>query len=213
MKNFSPRRLAAATVLAAVVAAGPVRAATDIDSDCLPHIRRAEGFYRIPPGLLEAMALTESGQAGQPYPWTLNIAGRPVFAPNYEAAARQLRNNRGQPRRDVAIGCMQLHMRFHLAPFGNPEWALLPRYNVWYAARFLNSLHQTYGDWDQAVAHYNASDPLAQQRYLCQVARHLRATAPQMSPPACRTAPAEARRRRATMAARRIGRLIVISGR
>ena len=213
MKNLPLRLLAVAAALAPAIAGGPVRAATGNDNDCLPYIRQAEGFYRIPPGLLEAMALTESGQAGQPYPWTLNIAGRPVFAPTYEAAARQLRYHSGRPRRDVAIGCMQLHMRFHLAPFGDPEWALLPRYNVWYAARFLNSLHQTYGDWELAVAHYNASDPAAQRRYLCQVARHLRATAPQTSLTACRGGPPAASRRRDTMAARRIGRLIVIGNR
>ncbi|HIJ61464.1 MAG TPA: transglycosylase SLT domain-containing protein [Rhodospirillaceae bacterium] len=200
------------SVLAVTASAG-MAAASDGDTDCLTFIRQAEGYYRIPHGLLEAIALTESGQSGRPYPWSLNIAGQPVFAPSYEAAARRLRAADGSPRRDVAVGCMQIHMRFHLTQFGDPEWALLPRYNVWYAARYLDTLYRSFGNWETAVAHYNASDPPAQRRYLCQVASHLRVTAPESPLNACPAAPSATLRRRETMAARRIGSLIVIGER
>lgn len=217
MKNcFYPGRLLAfAVALATMSAAGGAAWAADIagGAECLPFIHQAEDYYHMPQGLLEAIALTESGQAGKPYPWSLNVAGRPVFAPSYQAATRWLRSPDGRPRRDVAIGCMQIHMRFHLTSFGNPEWALLPRYNVWYAAQYLQSLHNTYGDWETAVAHYNASDPVAQRQYLCRVAGHLPDSGPRRAIAGCSARPSAPAKRRAIMTARRVGRLIVIGER
>ncbi|MTJ81585.1 MAG: lytic transglycosylase domain-containing protein [Telmatospirillum sp.] len=203
---------------------------------CLPFIPAAERFYGLPPGLLLAIALTESGRNGSPYPWALNVGGQPVMAPSYQEAAALLRLPDGRPRRDVAVGCMQIHMTYHLESFNDPEWALHPKYNVWYAASFLDGLRRRYGNLSSAVAHYHASDPAAQRLYLCQVARHLAATAPGMVPqvmedcqrPASPRLPTgrtvaertaagriaagrgEGDRRVAIMAARRVGRIIVI---
>jgi hypothetical protein len=152
--------------------------ASQADYDCRSFIAPAERYYGLPPGLLGAMAMVESGYGGAPYPWALNIGGEAVMAPDYAAAARLLRDRDGRIRRDVAIGCLQIHMAYHLASFGAPEWALLPRYNVWYAALFLRRLGGQYGDWVSAIAHYHASDPVAEARYLCQVAGYLQRQAP-----------------------------------
>ena len=153
-------------------------AAAEPEYDCRSFIAPAERYYGLPSGLLGAMAMVESGYGGAPYPWALNIGGASVMAPDYAAAARLLRSSDGRIRRDVAIGCLQIHMGWHLASFGAPEWALLPRYNVWYAALYLRQLGGQYGDWVRAIAHYHASDPAAEARYLCQVALQLQKTAP-----------------------------------
>ncbi len=168
-------------ILLAIVAALPQQGqatAMDQAADCRPFIAQAERHFHLPPGLLGAIALTESGQGGAPYPWALNIDGEPLIAPDFAAAAALLRRPDGHPRRDVAIGCMQIHMQFHLQSFTDPEWALQPGHNVWYAAQFLDQLYRRYGDWLSATAHYHASAPAAQRRYLCQVGAHLRATGP-----------------------------------
>jgi hypothetical protein len=145
---------------------------------CLPFIPAAEQFYNLPRGLLLAIAMTESGWHGTPYPWALNIAGEAVIAPSYGVAAGLLRLGNGQPRHDVAVGCMQIHMQYHLDRFVDPEWALHPRYNVWYAADFLSRLRSRYGTIPSAVAHYHASNPDAQRTYLLKVAANLAAVAP-----------------------------------
>lgn len=215
-----------------VLGSGTPAGAASVDwaQGCLPFIPPAERYYGLPPGLLQAIALTESGQDGAPYPWALNIGGQPVIAPTYQAAAPLLRRLDGTPRRDVAIGCMQIHMQYHLDKFVDPEWALHPQYNVWYAASYLDELHRRYGDWSAAVAHYHGSDPAAQRQYLCQVAAHLDATAPAtggaLGLVPCRTrtpgqsrpigATADRRKlgntRQAIMAARRVGKIIVLRG-
>jgi hypothetical protein len=152
--------------------------ANEAEYDCRSFIAPAERYYGLPPGLLGAMAMVESGYRGAPHPWALNIAGQAVMAPDYPTAASLLREQDGRIRRDVAIGCLQIHMGYHLAQFGAPEWALLPRYNVWYAALFLRQLGERYGTWAAAIAHYHASDPAAERIYLCQVARQLQNRAP-----------------------------------
>lgn len=218
------------TLLATIAACAPIvaarAAAVDWAEGCLPFIPAAEHYYHLPPGLLQAIALTESGQDGAPYPWALNIAGQAVISPTYQAAARQLRYADGQPRRDVAIGCMQIHMQYHLNRFIEPEWALHPRYNVWYAALYLDALRRQYGDMVSAIAHYHGSDPAAQRDYLCRVSRHLAGTAPAtrdaLGLGSCErigihkradgtaTAPTSRQRAAALMAARRVGRIIVL---
>lgn len=152
--------------------------ATPAEDSCAAFLPQAERHYGIPTGLLAAIALTESGSDGQPYPWALNVAGQPRMADSYATAASLLRKRDGTPRQDLAVGCMQIHMRYHLASVGTPEWVLRPRNNVWYAASFLRQLHDQYGTWLQAVGHYNASDPAAQNIYVCQVARSLARVAP-----------------------------------
>lgn len=168
-----------ALLLALSATGRPASGATvNPQEDCRSFIAPAERYYGLPPGLLAAMAMVESGRGGIPYPWALNIAGQAVMAPDYQQAARLLRLRDGRVRRDVAIGCLQIHMSYHLDVFGAPEWALLPRYNVWYAALFLYRLAGQYGSWREAVAHYHASDPTAQNRYLCAVAGQLQHSSP-----------------------------------
>lgn len=177
---------AARVVMAAVLALIPAiparqpRAAPALVGEpaCTPYLAEAERHYQLPAGLLRAVAMTESGQSGQPYPWALNIAGQPVMAASFQDAAGLLRRADGRPRQDAAVGCMQIHLRYHLDAVETPEWVLQPRNNVWYAAGFLRQLHDQYGDWRVAVGHYNANDPAARRLYLCQVSRWLRQLSP-----------------------------------
>lgn len=191
--RFPPVRCA--LLFLAVCCPAGVQAAS---GECSAYIPAAERYFALPPGLLSAVATVESGQ----YPWTLNLAGQAVVAPDFASAAKLLRTADGIPRRDVAVGCLQIHMRYHLDRFPAPEWALVPGYNVWYGAAYLRGLKDRYGDWKTAVAHYNGSNPVAQKFYLSQVARRWPA-APLRQDPA-----AEAARQR-VMAERRNSPLIV----
>jgi len=221
------RRCARRIAISGIACLAPLFPAEAVDwaEGCLPFIPAAEQYYHLPKGLLQAIALTESGQDGSPYPWALNIAGQAVIAPTYQAAASLLRSADGQPRRDVAIGCMQIHMQYHLDRFVEPEWALHPRYNVWYAALYLDALRRQYGNILSAIAHYHGSDPAAQRGYLCRVANHLANTAPatretlgldlceriKIDDHKTASAASVQRQERTTlMAARRVGRIIVL---
>lgn len=167
------------------------------EESCAAFLPQAERHYAIPTGLLSAIAMTESGLDGRPHPWALNLAGQARMAESYAEAASLLRRHDGTPRQDLAVGCMQIYMRYHLDSIETPEWVLRPRNNVWYAAAFLRRLYDQYGSWRLAVGHYNASDPAAQNIYRCQVARSLARIAPETAaalsmPSACGTIPRRA---------------------
>ncbi len=140
---------------------------------CQQHIKEAEEYFSMPKGLLMAIALTESGRMQNPWPWALNINGE-AFYPASRAEARALmRDEDGRSISTMAVGCMQLYMKYHAAAFGGPEMALDPEANVWYAANFLSRLKQRHGSWTRAVAWYHGSNKRAQRVYICQVWRHM----------------------------------------
>lgn len=141
----------------------------DVDY-CTPYIQRAEIKYKIPRGLLQAIALVESGVNGRPWPWALNVGGDGIYPESYEKAVGYLRDKSGKTRRDVAVGCMQVYTAYHAHKFSAPEWLLHPEYNVAYAAQLLRKLYRTHGNWTSAVAYYHAStNKRAQYDYVCAV--------------------------------------------
>ncbi len=141
---------------------------------CTPYILRAETKYKIPRGLMLAVAMVESGKDGKPWPWALNVGGQGLYPATYEEAIRYLRLPNGDMRKDVAIGCMQIYAAYHGHKFSAVEWLLHPEYNVAYAAQFLRKLYVQHGNWTHAVAFYHAStNKRAQYDYVCTVFRTL----------------------------------------
>ncbi|MCW2242973.1 transglycosylase SLT domain-containing protein [Azospirillum canadense] len=136
---------------------------------CTRHFRNSEAMYGIPRGILHAMSVVESGRAGMPWPWALNVSGMPRFPATRSEALRLMHDEVGTLRADVAVGCMQIYTRWHAGSFAADEDILDPAINVTYAARFLRELYDRHGSWTEAVRRYHASDPAAQDTYLCQV--------------------------------------------
>jgi soluble lytic murein transglycosylase-like protein len=136
---------------------------------CARHFMNSEALYGIPPGILHAMGMVESGRAGMPWPWALNVSGQPHFPTTRSEALELMQDESGQLRSDVAVGCMQIHTRWHARSFLGKEDILDPALNVTYAAHFLRELRDRHGSWTEAVRRYHASDPAAQDAYLCLV--------------------------------------------
>lgn len=136
---------------------------------CIAEIQAAEKQYHIPRGLLYAVGMTESGKYGYPWPWTLNVNGRAIYANSYYDAAIYMFDQDGSEQTDMAVGCMQIHMRYHRKGFADLHDALQPKNNVQYAAKFLKDLKQKHGNWTHAVAHYHATQDAAQNMYVCRV--------------------------------------------
>lgn len=158
-----------AAILIALVR--PAAAQETVAASCLPHLAAAERYYRMPRGLLFAVALTESGWQGRPHPWTLNVEGQPVYL-NGAADMRTALSAAARKTDRVAVGCMQIYLKYH--PHPDPLVLSDPRYNVWYGARFLDELHARHGNWSRAVARYHAGpqNVLAQRIYVCKVLRN-----------------------------------------
>jgi hypothetical protein len=125
----------------------------------------AEQRFDLPPGLLRAIGLVESGrlepETGRmaAWPWTINAngAGRRFDSlPDALAATRALQR-RGVTSIDV--GCFQINLLQHPAAFASLEEAFDPPANATYAARFLLSLRTRTGSWESAIAAYHSATP------------------------------------------------------
>lgn len=138
---------------------------------CEAEILHAADRYGIPPGILYAVGLTETGNKGSLQPNALNIEGKAVFPRSRTQALADFDAARQQGKTLIDLGCMQINHRYHGAAFRSVADMLDPHRNVDYAARFLASLHAKHQTWSMAVARYHAgpdNDP-AQKVYVCRV--------------------------------------------
>jgi hypothetical protein len=175
-----PPRLVALLALAALLAAARPAHATGPAGDDWSACRRAiaaiEPGAGLPPGLLLAIALVESGrgQPGtgriEPWPWAYNAEGDGRHPPSRAAAREQVAALLARGTRSIDVGCMQVNLFHHPQAFASLDQAFEPETNVRYAARFLRSLHARTGDWQQAIANYHSGKELRGFAYQRRVA-------------------------------------------
>ena len=134
---------------------------------CGRYMPEAEHRFGIPNGILRAINMVESGG----WPWTLNVGGSAVYGQTKEQAMAHMGDGRGYMRQDVAVGCMQLYVRYHGQRFQDAAHMLDPRTNVMYAAYYLRNLYAQFGSWQDAVARYHSSQQSYQRVYLCSVVK------------------------------------------
>ncbi len=176
--SAAPQPATAATVAApapgpkpAVISAAPLPPAPS----CLPEIAKAERRYKIPDGLLVAIALTESGRRDEetgiftPWPWTINSHGQGAYFDTVDAAAAKTAEMLAQNNGLVDVGCMQVDLYHHPHAFQTLLAAFDPETNVDYAAQFLTELKAKNGSWFAAVAAYNAGIPELGAEYVARV--------------------------------------------
>jgi len=176
------RPLAAPALLAAALAAGPAAATTPVAAPaasdagaCLAAIAEVEPGSGLPPGLLGAIAIVESGRADPrtgavlPWPWAYNAAGEGHHAPTREAAVAAVVALRARGV-SVDVGCMQVNLHHHPDAFASVADAFDPRANVRYAALFLARLRAETGSIGAAVARYHSGDPARGAGYAARVA-------------------------------------------
>ena len=185
--NVSACRIAAVLACCAVLhaqareAGGPQRprpsAAAPLSpaEACLAAIEAAELVYHTPPGLLLAIARTESGRFDlksaqvQPWPWSMNVNGAGVQVASKAEAVTYTTDTLKQPNASIDMGCMQVNNIQHPAAFLSLDDAFDPRSNVMYAAKFLTQLYAQTGDWLQATGYYHSHTPALAIPYLTAV--------------------------------------------
>lgn len=133
-------------------------------ASCETYIRQQENFYNIPPHLLKAISLIESGRTLKPgqrvaWPWTINVNGKGYVYETKQQAINAVRKFQRQGKTSIDVGCMQINLKHHPTAFKHLEEAFDPQLNVAYAAQFLNNLKRQLGNWRTAVAHYHSSTP------------------------------------------------------
>ncbi|MDN3566760.1 transglycosylase SLT domain-containing protein [Paeniroseomonas aquatica] len=156
----------AALLLAAPAAAQP---AADPARDaawgaCRRAIAAAEPASGLPPGLLLAIALVETGRAEgrsgriEPWPWSWNAGGEGQAEPSREAAIARVEGFLASGRRSVDVGCMQVNLLHHPDAFASPAEGFNPAANIRYAIRFLKELRARTGNWAEAIAQYHSAE-------------------------------------------------------
>ncbi|TWB40560.1 transglycosylase SLT domain-containing protein [Nitrospirillum pindoramense] len=161
------------TAIAGLVIGLGLMSAAPAGAACLDHILQAEKEAGVPSGLLLAVALVESGQSISSEAYAVNVKGTAHFVSTPTAAAKYLRDPKGNLRQDVTAGCMQLSLSDHKAAFHPVEKIVDPKENVQYAARMLARLRATAGSWAAAVARYNGGSGKTAHAYACKVRSNL----------------------------------------
>lgn len=130
---------------------------------CKKYILKAEQNLGIPPGLLSAISLIESGKAAPghedlvAWPWVINVEGKPEYHKTKTEAVKALNKHLDAGILNIDVGCMQINYRHHGAEFKSPAYMMDPRRNVDYAAKFLRALRQQHNSWTKAVGHYHSA--------------------------------------------------------
>ena len=135
--------------------------------------------YGLPPTLLYAVALTESGQSShsdgqfRPWPWALNIDGEGHYFQSRLMAWQALQVVLTETKASVDIGLMQISWRYHQSALGSSWQALDPYHNLRVAAAILRDCFAEHTNWIQIAGCYHApNDPARADRYGQRVKAH-----------------------------------------
>lgn len=160
----------ALALLALAALARPAAAAAD-GALCEAAITAVEKSVALPPLLLRAIGLVESGRADPrtsrvtPWPWSINIAGQDRVFETKAAAIAAVQAAQAAGTQSIDVGCMQVNLMYHPAAFATLDAAFDPRANVVYAAGFLGLLYAQTGDWRRAAAAYHSQTPALSEPY------------------------------------------------
>ncbi len=139
-------------------------------ADTIPSgYRQVASQYQIPADVLYAVALTESGQTidkglFRPWPWTLNVAGKPQRFVSRNAACRELQHQLTQGIRSIDIGLMQINWRWNHTRLRSPCRALSPYTNLHHGAALLKAAYSVKQTWPAAVGYYHSPGQQSKQR-------------------------------------------------
>jgi hypothetical protein len=132
---------------------------------CESAISAAEYTARLPPRLLGAIAVVESGRMDgatnqvRPWPWTINAEGIGQFFATKAQAIAAVKALQARGIRSIDVGCLQVNLMFHPDAFPNLDTAFDPASNARYASRFLNTLFAASRDWPRAIGAYHSQTP------------------------------------------------------
>lgn len=145
-----------ATLMGGLLLAGPVWPST-----IPPAYVEAARTYQVPPEVVFAVALAESemlltSRRVLPWPWTLNVEGRPERYRNRREAHEAIQRHLAAGRTSIDIGLMQVNWHWHAQRLQDPWRALDPHHNLRVGAQILHELYQEDGDWTVVVGRYHA---------------------------------------------------------
>ena len=174
----------AALMLLILATARSAGASEGLDSPwtlCREEAVQVEQTHDLPPHLLSAIAMTESGRwhaqraESLAWPWTVMAEGEGRFLPSKDAAIETVRELQARGVRNIDVGCMQVNLYHHPEAFDSLETAFDPAANVTYAAQFLVELRREARSWTRAVGQYHSRQAIRGNAYRAKVFKAWRA--------------------------------------
>lgn len=145
--------------------ANPGPFSPQIGEMCRPALIAQEAAFGIPPQLLSAVSLAESGRwhpvekESFSWPWTVTSGKESWYLPTKVQAVQKVKQLRAGGVRNIDVGCMQINLMYHGDAFDSLEQAFDPQANVGYAAKFLRQLYDETRSWHRAVERYHSATP------------------------------------------------------
>ncbi|AUH34086.1 hypothetical protein [Paracoccus tegillarcae] len=153
-----------------VLAALPSAEALHAAETCEYAAMTAATEAGIPPEILGALTLTETGRrlgdAVRPWAWSVNAEGAGSWFDEPASALAFAEERVALGRPNVDIGCFQINYRWHGENFPSVAAMFDPMTNARYAARFVRDLYQETGDWRAAAGAFHSRTPENAQKYL-----------------------------------------------
>ncbi len=160
--------LAVGFVVAGLLSGAPARAVLPglpPEAMCGSEAARFERVYALPPQLLDAISIVETGRwnpakkATFAWPWTVTANGDGKFFPTKAEAIAEVKRLRAAGTKSIDVGCMQVNLMWHAEAFANLDEAFDPSANVDYAARFVKELYAATKHWPTAASYYHSQTP------------------------------------------------------
>ncbi len=178
-RDAAPLPVTSRTVSLLPIAARPITGhtasgqvlAADPATLCETAVTTAEFSGHLPPRLLHAISLIESGRidpktgAFRAWPWTINAEGEGQFFETEQDAVTAVRALQARGVKSIDVGCAQVNLMYHPDAFTSLDDAFDPRSNARYAAHFLNALYADARDWSKAIAAYHSETPALGDAY------------------------------------------------
>jgi len=134
-----------------------------------------EHKYHMPSNMLRAISVTESGRWSKfsnksvAWPWTINVNGKGYHFKSRSKAIAKVKEYMKKGKTSIDVGCMQINLKYHPDAFTNLNQAFEPRYNIAYAAKFLNDKYKRNSSWETSIRHYHNIHKVYSDKYITRV--------------------------------------------
>ncbi|WP_085797224.1 transglycosylase SLT domain-containing protein [Falsiruegeria litorea] len=121
---------------------------------------RAARTHAVPEDVMLAITRIETGRTSKgetsPWPWTVNMEGAGHWFSTEDDARSFVFSRFKDGARSFDVGCFQINYKWHSSGFKSIDEMFDPDLNAAYAARFLRTLHDEFGDWSKAAGAYHS---------------------------------------------------------
>mgnify|MGYP000583789388 CR=1 FL=1 len=151
-------------------------ASAGVQNECYSAIEQAAQVTGVPKSILLAVAKVETGRLSNgvthPWPWAINIRGVGQWLQSEAALLERALEQISKNETLFDLGCFQLNYHWHGNSFESLDAMIDPTRNANYAANFLLSLYNEFGDWSEAVGAYHSRTEARANSYKAKFAEH-----------------------------------------